>query len=310
MNNYKIKVNDEAESKEAQELFFELGYKWASCPSKKEPMYLDAPCLYISDGWIEFGDILDFSIHVDCQELTLSQLRDLVVQSKSNVREYLDPNDNYKLCLINPSDAAHWMIEVPEGTEVVRRNLQGSLNFYKKIDGHWALKNKVDMDNWYQPKPYSSHFDADDGSLPVVWKREPTQEQGLISGADVPRLIKEGKQIQYRTLPLTSINAHVWSDISLEEHEEDFTLGDFLNTRFEWRLKPSTIKLEIEIPVPFEPKVGEEYFYLNSGRESGYAMKLHDGKQMDFMAIQFGAWRTKEEIKQVVAALRGGLRDE
>ena len=26
MDNYKIKVNDEAESKEAQELFFELGY--------------------------------------------------------------------------------------------------------------------------------------------------------------------------------------------------------------------------------------------------------------------------------------------
>lgn len=28
MDNYKIKVKDEAESKEAQELFFDLGYRW------------------------------------------------------------------------------------------------------------------------------------------------------------------------------------------------------------------------------------------------------------------------------------------
>ncbi|ELY5698279.1 hypothetical protein ACX0AN_002288 [Acinetobacter baumannii] len=28
MDNYKIKVKDEAESKEAQELFFELGFQW------------------------------------------------------------------------------------------------------------------------------------------------------------------------------------------------------------------------------------------------------------------------------------------
>ncbi|WP_236489833.1 hypothetical protein, partial [Escherichia coli] len=31
MENYKIRVNNEAESKEAQELFFELGYSWPGC---------------------------------------------------------------------------------------------------------------------------------------------------------------------------------------------------------------------------------------------------------------------------------------
>lgn len=31
MKNLKVKVNNEAESKEAQELLFELGGSWASC---------------------------------------------------------------------------------------------------------------------------------------------------------------------------------------------------------------------------------------------------------------------------------------
>ena len=43
MNNYKIKLNNEAESKEAQELFFELGYSWPL--GKVEIKYIDEPSL-------------------------------------------------------------------------------------------------------------------------------------------------------------------------------------------------------------------------------------------------------------------------
>ena len=39
MDKYKIRVNDEAESKEAQELFFELGYRWID----KGQNYLNLP---------------------------------------------------------------------------------------------------------------------------------------------------------------------------------------------------------------------------------------------------------------------------
>ncbi|WP_151813232.1 hypothetical protein [Acinetobacter sp. TUM15372] len=72
-----------------------------------------------------------------------------------------------------------------------------------------------------------------------------------------------------------------------------------------FRIKPKNILINgIKVPAPFKPKEGEEYYYINSGRELGYAMKLHDGNRIDYKAIQFGAWRTEAEIKPVVEALR------
>lgn len=47
MQNYKIKVANEAESKEAQELLFALGYKWASCG--KSLNRLDATFLFAEE---------------------------------------------------------------------------------------------------------------------------------------------------------------------------------------------------------------------------------------------------------------------
>ncbi len=75
MDNYKIKVNDEAESKEAQELFFELGYSWLCCGKYYNRIgnytfitaYPDEMLLRM--GWGRDTD----------KELTLPQLRDLVV---------------------------------------------------------------------------------------------------------------------------------------------------------------------------------------------------------------------------------------
>lgn len=75
MDNYKIKVKDEAESKEAQELFFELGYSWLGCGKYYNRIgnytfitaYPDEMLLRM--GW---GGDTD-------KELTLPQLRDLVV---------------------------------------------------------------------------------------------------------------------------------------------------------------------------------------------------------------------------------------
>ena len=43
---------------------------------------------------------------------------------------------------------------------------------------------------------------------------------------------------------------------------------------------------------------------MNFGRSELYARKRFDGNYSDNSAIQIGAWRTEDEIKQVVAALR------
>ena len=126
----------------------------------------------------------------------------------------------------------------------------------------------------------------------------------LISGLDVPRLVKDGVDIQYRrSTLLNSRTENNWIDFSLEEHEEEFTLGDFINRgRWDFRLKPRTITINgIEVPAPFEPKEGENFWHLYPPMGRGYNFTTsNDSDHYE----QFGAWRTEDEIKQVVSALR------
>lgn len=90
MNNYKIKVNNEAESKEAQELFFELGYYWNNGLEVKN---LDAKFLYAKNNQITMSYYSDNFSDSNYCELTLPQLSDFVAQSKN------------KQCLISGADA-------------------------------------------------------------------------------------------------------------------------------------------------------------------------------------------------------------
>ena len=106
-----------------------------------------------------------------------------------------------------------------------------------------------------------------------------------------------------------------WTDISIEQKLsiKSFTTGknDFGDAVF-FRLKPSTITLNgFEVPTPFEPKDGDIYFIVHPAMINGYTeVRFRDGDYHKGLT-QFGAWRTEEEIKQVVAALRqvfGGVR--
>ena len=81
MENLKIRVNSEAESKEAQELFFELGYSWNIKGGEKDYLnirsftHLTTFDKYIGQG---FG-------FVDHKKITLPELRDLVVLKRNDV---------------------------------------------------------------------------------------------------------------------------------------------------------------------------------------------------------------------------------
>ncbi len=123
-------------------------------------------------------------------------------------------------------------------------------------------------------------------------------EGKLISGDEAKKAWDDGKKIEVSYKEHQQENC--WFLILDSDKLSVFDRKDVL-----FRLAPRTITINgIEVPAPFEPQAGEEYYYINSGREGGYAMKLHDGKRLDVMAVQFGAWRTEEEVKQVVAALR------
>lgn len=80
-----------------------------------------------------------------------------------------------------------------------------------------------------------------------------------------------------------------------------WTVRELLCFKGRFRLKPRAIAINgIEVPAPFEPKEGDIFYYLNDDYPYGY-MWLRKTQDHNF---KFGAWRTEEEIKKVVAALR------
>ena len=81
-NGYKIKVNHEPENREAQELFFKLGYIWNTGLG---PKYLDSKFLYakngiLTKGW--HGSPFDDSAN---KEITLEELRKLVCRNENGL---------------------------------------------------------------------------------------------------------------------------------------------------------------------------------------------------------------------------------
>lgn len=111
----------------------------------------------------------------------------------------------------------------------------------------------------------------------------------LISGKEALIALANGEEVE-------NWNGNVWWAV-----ESNWQIGAFTKTDRKFRLKPRTITLNgIEVPAPFEPKEGEEVFYINDTNRSGYCIDEHQ----EHFNYNFGAWRTEEEIKQVVDALR------
>lgn len=137
--------------------------------------------------------------------------------------------------------------------------------------------------------------------------------------------VNEGKLISGKEAKLAWASGE---DIELcyKQHEEENTwflllstdpLSTFDRDDVKFRLKPRTITINgIEVPAPFEPKNGEDFYYLDctSDNYGGWAKTSWRNVESDSFKNNtvFGAWRTEEEIKQVVAALRqvfGGSHD-
>ena len=114
----------------------------------------------------------------------------------------------------------------------------------------------------------------------------------LISGKEALIALGSGKEVEYKSID-------GWGDASLIHAFE------FLDNNYEFRLKPRTITINgIEVPAPFEPKDCDLVYFIDSEVSRGYSKDVF-GVGCEPEWIQFGAWRTEEEIKQVVAAFRG-----
>ncbi|MDR4101421.1 hypothetical protein VV801_018535, partial [Acinetobacter baumannii] len=219
MDNYKIKVNDEAESKEAQELFFELGYSWLGCGKYYNRIgnytfitaYPDEMLLRM--GW---GGDTD-------KELTLPQLQDLVVLKRNDVKDatHRDKRDE-SIYLTSDKVIYYWQ-------------------------GEWC-KSAINKSNDYENYIANS-------LTPITQPQDPA----LISGADVLRALADGKEVEGFS----------------EENEEwipivYFSVQEVVNGLYKFRLKPQTIKVELELPKPFEPEEDCHVYILDDGKTDGY----------------------------------------
>ena len=117
----------------------------------------------------------------------------------------------------------------------------------------------------------------------------------LISGKEALIALANGEEVEF-------YHNNCWSWVG-----EMIIIKHFVDDSFQFRLKPRTITINgIEVPAPFEPKEFEDCYMLSDLREHGYT------KTSWKYSKSVPAWRTKEEIKQVVATLRqvfGGSHD-
>jgi len=117
----------------------------------------------------------------------------------------------------------------------------------------------------------------------------------LISGKEALIALANGEEVECRAYEKNWINAN----------NNHHPLSLFFDDSFQFRLKPSTITINgIEVPAPFEPKKGEAFYHITPSQDKGYFYNTNE------CFHQFGAWRTEEEIKQVVAALRNVFKPQ
>ncbi|RSP52473.1 hypothetical protein EA736_07965 [Acinetobacter baumannii] len=226
MDNYKIKVKDEASSDEARDLFKKLGYHPDN--SSYEP-YVEWVAVF-EDG---SGSFYRHNMNLnECVEITIAQLRDLVVLKRNDVR---DANYTYA------------------GNPVLKLETQD----YKV----WDEAKQAWLEH------VGSQTDLRRG-LKAIPKAE--KDPALISGADALRALADGKDVQVRT-ELTTNWDNDTATYSVEEilAEETAETDDYSSMKLFFRLKPQTIKLELEIPAPYKAKIGgreDTSFVLNVGR--------------------------------------------
>ena len=116
----------------------------------------------------------------------------------------------------------------------------------------------------------------------------------LISGKEALIAWYEGLEIEVKH---SSTGWFVFND-------HNFGITVFKSEDHQFRLKPRTILINgIEVPAPFEPKEDCQVWIIDDGKTDNcrkYNYEVESDKRNTFI----GMWRTEEEIKQVVSALR------
>lgn len=114
---------------------------------------------------------------------------------------------------------------------------------------------------------------------------------GLISSNAAKLAWANGEQLQ-----VAHLTQKAWETLT-----DNYMLSVFDDGSYVFRLTPRTITINgIEVPAPFEPKVNEEYWFIADYVSAGYS-NTQEGTGIH---SSIGKWKSEDEIKQVVSALR------
>lgn len=89
----------------------------------------------------------------------------------------------------------------------------------------------------------------------------------------------------------------VWRNIG-----DSASIGIFKDSDCQFRIKPKTVTLSMEIPMPFVPKVGEYYWFLELTASTAATSFKNAGAPVDKRLIARGVYRTKKEVEQALAS--------
>ncbi|MEN8419360.1 hypothetical protein ABFO76_03575 [Acinetobacter baumannii] len=220
MDPFKIKVTDEVSNTKIQEALFELGCEWFGSTNEVKPL---ANC------WIDVGSNGRFtwSFHgSDEKELTLPQLRDLVLLKRNDVK-----------------DATH---EDQYGDKWLYLDER----HYVYLNDQWDLPIGEFLER-YELKPIKKHLETANGRFDengehhlIFSKGSEEKDPALISGADALRALADGKDVQWAT-------GDEFQDVT-----GNWEIREFSHSSFRFRIKPQTIKLnDVEVPAPIKTGV-------------------------------------------------------
>ena len=180
MKDLKIRVADESESKEAQELLDALGYSKGAFKNKSTPCWI-AICNGLTYSDYNIGKSIWYTAYP--KEITLQELRDMV----NPMKEYLEKqaDGSYKLVMrgiVGKDDD----IEVPEGAEIAvkfKNDIDEHGAVFYKNNGKSAFSEKTKFwehdSNWTMRELLDeNHFYGDiDLSHRILWQRHVQPEE-------------------------------------------------------------------------------------------------------------------------------------
>ncbi|MDI9733052.1 hypothetical protein QM259_12225 [Acinetobacter baumannii] len=277
MNNYKIFLFGRNDKSQAIDLFLQLGYSLAT--RRESYLHPLVTALYAhSDGNI-YTSADEPEIHTS---IILSQLNDLVVLHRNDVND------------------ANW--ETEGGDQIFKDSNDKS--YIYRSDG-WDELQCHEMRQAMWEKPLLPK--AQPSSAPTEYNTIKVEGlEGLVDGKAALTAALAGETVQISVEPWEEKNWDTFNPL-----EDDVSTKVFFSDMSEgvqkvfFRIKPKTILINgVEVPAPFKPEVGEKYWWINQSVKLGYEWDKNDAEQTDFNRIDMGVWRTEEEIKQVVAALR------